>query len=301
MDREHGTFEHMGGPDPSRELFIREMVDDGQGHLWIASLPSVVCFTKARRTFRWVAIPNEYRAIPIPWGVTYDPSSRNVTVGMAAGFFMFPVDSPPAAAEPPPVYLTSFRVFDKPHSLSPEIWSLTSITLPYSENFLSFTFAALDFMNSSENQYSYHLEGLEPEWTLSGTRRYVSYSDLEAGRYVFRVKGANSEGIWNERGSALEIIILPPWYRTSWAYGAYAVLAGSIMLLTWWFDRKRTAMKHSLEMKDLEARKMFALETLYHATYLDGKGTDMGLTRRIFGGWSEPGRACICKTQSFAS
>jgi signal transduction histidine kinase/DNA-binding response OmpR family regulator/ligand-binding sensor domain-containing protein len=262
MDRERGTFEHMRGPTPSRELLIREMKDDGQGHLWIASLPNVVCFTKARRSFRCIAIPEEYRDIPIPWGVTYDPSTRMVTVGMAAGLFMFPVSAPPAAAEPPPVYLTSFRIFDKPHPLDPRIWSLKSLTLPFSQNFVSFTFAALNFMNSSENQYSYNLEGLEPEWSLPGSRRYVSYNNLEPGRYTFRVKGANSEGIWNEGGTALELIILPPWYRTTWAYGAYALLAASILLLTWWFDRKRTALKHSLEMKDLEARKMHEVDQM---------------------------------------
>jgi signal transduction histidine kinase/ligand-binding sensor domain-containing protein/DNA-binding NarL/FixJ family response regulator len=262
MNRERGTFEHMRGPDPTRELLIREMTDDGRGHLWIASLPTVVCFTKARRSFRCIAIPEEYREIPIPWGVTYEPSTGMVTVGMAAGFFMFPADAPPAAAEPPPVHLTSFRVFDKPHPLDARIWSVRSVTLPFSENFVSFTFAALDFMNSAENRYSYNLEGLEPDWSLPGSRRYVSYSNLEPGRYVFRVKGANSEGIWNESGSTLEIIILPPWYRTPWAYGAYALLAGGMLFLTWWFDRRRTALKHSLEMKDLEAKKMHEVDQM---------------------------------------
>jgi signal transduction histidine kinase/ligand-binding sensor domain-containing protein/AraC-like DNA-binding protein len=260
MDRKHGTVEHMRGLDPSRELLIREMVDDGQGHLWISSLTSVVCFTKADRSFRMLAIPDEYRTIPVPWGVAYDPSSRTVTVGMAAGFFMFPVDSPPVASEPPPVYLTSFRVFDKPHPLDAQVWSLRSVTLPYAENFLSFTFAALDFLNSPENQYSYQLDGLEPRWTLSGTRRYVSYSNLDAGRYVFRVRGANSEGIWNDRGSTLEITILPPWYRTPWAYAGYVLLAGGLLFVMVRVDRRRTALRHSLEMKDLEAKKMRELD-----------------------------------------
>ncbi|MRR38650.1 hypothetical protein EG829_29175, partial [bacterium] len=229
LDCRSGTFEHMNSPIPTNRLRMQEMVDDGEGHLWIVSQQSVACFTKARRAFRWLSIPNEYGSGAIPWGIAFDSPSRMITVGMGGGFFMFSLDNPPAASDPPPVVLTSFKVFEKPYPLDREIWSLPSITIPHSASFFSFTFAALDFLNSASNQYSYRLEGFDPDWVETGTRRYVSYSNLDAGNYVFRVRGANSEGTWNDKGTAIAIVVLPAWYRTSWAYGVYALLAGGIL------------------------------------------------------------------------
>ena len=256
MDCDRGTFEHMHSPNPTSELLFREMADDGEGHLWIAALPTFACFTKANRTFRWLPMPDKFGPAPVPWGVAFDPRSRTITMGISGGFFFFSLDNPPAASDPPPVVLTSFNVFEKPYPIGGEIWSLKSITIPHSAGFFSFKFAALDFTNSAKNQYSYRLEGLEPDYVLSGSRRYVSYSNLDPGKYVFRVKGTNSEGIWNEEGTSIDIIVLPPWYRTYLAYGAYALLAGSLFYVMRRFDLKRTALKHSLQMKSFEAEKM---------------------------------------------
>ena len=157
------------------------------------------------------------------------------------------------ASPPPPVVLTSFKVFEKPYPLDGEISSLQSITLPYSANFFSFTFAALDYTNPAKNRYAYRLEGFDPEWVMSGSRRYLSYSNLDPGRYVLRVRGTNSEGIWNEEGASIEIIVTPPWYRTLWAYGAYVLIAGVLLYSLYTYDRKRTALKHNLQMRVFEA------------------------------------------------
>jgi signal transduction histidine kinase/AraC-like DNA-binding protein/streptogramin lyase len=255
MDCDRGTFQHMRSPHPINELFIRNMCDDGEGHLWIAAEQNAVCFTKATRTFRMLTVPDQFRSKPL-WEVSYVPQRRMVMFGGEGGFFMFSIDDPPAASPPPPVLFTSFKVFEKPYPLDGEVWSLKSITLPHSASFFSFTFAALDYLNSAKNQYSYRMEGIDPDWVESGSRRYVSYTNLDPGKYVLKVKGTNSEGIWNQGGAAIEIIVLPPWYRTIWAYGAYALLAGGFLFVLRRFDRRRAALKHSLEMKSFEADKM---------------------------------------------
>ncbi len=97
---------------------------------------------------------------------------------------------------------------------------------------------------------------------MSGSRRYVSYTNLDPGTYVLRVRGTNSEGIWNEEGAAIEIVVLPPWYRTFWAYGAYALIAGALLFSLYTYDRKRTALKHNLQLRDFEARKMHEVDQM---------------------------------------
>ena len=262
MDCDRGEFDHLHSSlQEKSEVHIRGMVDDGEGHLWIAADEGALCFTKATRTIRRLAPPPEFPAVYF-WSVMFVPQTRTVTFGGVSGFFMFPVDDPPSASPPPPVVLTSFKVFEKPYPLGAEIWSLRSITLPHSASFFSFTFAALDYVKSAENRYAYQLEGLDPEWIQAGSRRYASYTNLDPGRYVFRVRGANSEGIWNEKGTAIEIVVLPPWYRTTWAYGAYLLAFGGLLYLLRTFDRRRAALKHSLEMKSFEAAKMLEVDQM---------------------------------------
>jgi signal transduction histidine kinase/ligand-binding sensor domain-containing protein/DNA-binding response OmpR family regulator len=118
----------------------------------------------------------------------------------------------------PPVVITSFKKFEKPNPFGKEI------RLSYNENFISFEFSALSFIHPEKNQYAYKMESVDQDWVYSGTRRYVSYPNLDPGEYVFRVKGSNNDGVWNEEGASIAIIISPPWWRTWWAYSMYALL-----------------------------------------------------------------------------
>ncbi len=261
MDCERGVFEHMhSGPERDRELSISDIVDDGNGHLWITSSEHVVCFTKAARTFRRLIPPDRFP--PLFGGEMFEPRSRTLTIGGVSGFFSFSIDDPPTGPPPAPVVLTSFKVFDKPFPLDADIWALRSITIPYSARFFSFTFAALDHSTPEKNEYMYRLEGFDPEWIWAGSRRYASYTNLDPGTYLFRVRASNSEGIWNREGASIRIIVKPPWYRTVWAFLVWFLLAGILLYSLYAYDRKRTALKHSLEVRDLEARKTHELDQM---------------------------------------
>ena len=107
-------------------------------------------------------------------------------------------------ANVPPIALTGIRVFDR---VIPA--SISSLQLSHTDNFLSFEFAALDFAEPRKNLYSYRLEGLENNWVMAGTRRYMSYANLSSGKYVFRVKGSNNDGVWNEQGVSIAFTIAP--------------------------------------------------------------------------------------------
>jgi signal transduction histidine kinase/DNA-binding response OmpR family regulator/streptogramin lyase len=262
MDRDRGTFEHLhNSVEENSDAMIRDMADDGEGHLWISAHEGVFCFTKLTRTFRTLTPPPQFQRSNFH-DATFDPQARTVTIGGAGGLFTFSIDDPPAPSPPPPVVLTSFKVFEQPYPLASEISSLASITLPHSASFFSFTFTALDYTNPAKNRYAYRLEGFDPEWIMSGSRRYLGYSNLDPGRYVLRVRGTNSDGIWNEEGASIEIIITPPWYRTFWAYGSYVLLAGVLLYSVFAYDRKRTALKHNLQMRDFEAKKMHEVDQL---------------------------------------
>jgi signal transduction histidine kinase len=91
------------------------------------------------------------------------------------------------------------------------------IKLNWDQSVFSFSFAAINYTNAMKNQYAYIMEGLEQEWNFTdASRRYVTYTNLNPGEYNFRVKASNNDGVWNEKGVSLRIIILPPWWKTLW-------------------------------------------------------------------------------------
>ena len=143
-----------------------------------------------------------------------------------------------------PIVITDFRLFEKSHPFGKEI------QLPYNENYISFEFAALSFIHPEKNQYAYMMEGIDKEWIQSGTRRYASYPNLDPGTYTFRVKGSNNDGLWNEEGTSIAIIISPPWWKTWWAYSTYAAIFIFALYGIRRYELNRAGLKNKIKMDE---------------------------------------------------
>jgi signal transduction histidine kinase len=122
----------------------------------------------------------------------------------------------------------------------------------------------LSFYNPAKNQYAYQLEGVDKDWVYSGSRRYVAYTNIDPGEYTFRVKGTNNDGVWNEKGTYITIIINPPWWRTWWAYCLYGVLLIAAVIITHRYQKQRVvqAERQKAQKKELEQAK--EIEKAYH-------------------------------------
>jgi signal transduction histidine kinase len=142
---------------------------------------------------------------------------------------MFHPDSVKENTHVPPIVITGFRKFDKPIDIRQAIGRSGAIELSYKEDVLSFEFAALDFARPEKNQYAYKLEGFDKDWVYCGTRRTATYTNLDGGEYLFRAKGSNNDGVWNEEGASIAVIITPPFWAT-WLFRTLfvAAIAGSI-------------------------------------------------------------------------
>jgi len=123
----------------------------------------------------------------------------------------------------PPVYITDFKILNRPVEIGVEnsildrdISFADEINLSYKHSVFSFEFVALNYAISSQNQYAYQLVGFDDDWNYIGNRRFVSYTNLDAGEYTFRVKAANNDGFWNEKGANVKINISPPFWRSLW-------------------------------------------------------------------------------------
>ncbi len=146
-----------------------------------------------------------------------------------------------------PIVITQFKLFD---SLVKGANELKEIVLKHNQNYFSFEFSSLSYYNPSKNQYMYKLEGVDIDWVYSGSRRYVGYTNIEPGTYVFKVKGTNNDGVWNEQGASMTIIINPPWWSTWWAYSIYGLMA--VMAIWTVVHYRSRSLRRELEQRKKE-------------------------------------------------
>ena len=127
---------------------------------------------------------------------------------------------------PPAVKITEFRVFNRPHALGVPVHEARAITLSHRDTVFSLEFAALHYADPQGNRYAYRLEGFDRDWVdTDAFKRFATYTNLDPGRYVFRVRASNKDGVWSEEPATLAITITPPVWQTWWFRTLAAALA----------------------------------------------------------------------------
>ncbi|MGI9544736.1 MAG: hybrid sensor histidine kinase/response regulator transcription factor, partial [Cyclobacteriaceae bacterium] len=143
---------------------------------------------------------------------------------------------------------------------------LDRLELTYRQNDFSLEFAALNFVNPESNLYKYKLEPYEEDWIeTSASNRIARYTNISPGEYTFRVTGSNNDGLWNEAGKSLSIIVLPPWWQTWWAYALYALVFIGVFLYWRSYEIKRVKLKHRAEyLSELDQLKSRFFANISH-------------------------------------
>jgi hypothetical protein len=143
--------------------------------------------------------------------------------GGISGFNSFYPDNIVINKYVPPVYITSLQLFNKyvvpgtnNSPLGIDISYTKHLLLYYTQSSISFTFAALNYVNPVNNRYMYKLEGFDTTWIEAGPERKAVYTNLDPGKYIFRVKASNNDGVWNDKGAAINVVISPAFWLTWW-------------------------------------------------------------------------------------
>lgn len=161
----------------------------------------------------------------------------------------------------PTIAFTSFSLFNEEvrigenSPLKQSINTTKSITLQHDQSSIAFEFVVLSFSSPKQNRYAYKMEGLDKDWNLLDRNNRIFYSNLPPGDYVFRVKGANSYGIWCEEEKSLDIHILPPFYWSLTARILYFLLGLLLLCAIYVLLRKRFINKHKQQIVAMERRK----------------------------------------------
>jgi len=172
--------------------------------------------------------------------------------GGVNGFNFFDPRSLVDNAVVPNVLITDFKLSNQSVSINTHGSPLTqpayltpAVTLPYSEQMITLVFASTDYTASAKNQYRYRLDGFKDAWIDAGNHNTATFTNLDPGTYTFVVQGSNSDGIWNQSGASLRLIVLPPWYMTWWFRMALVTaIAGAVYAI--YRYRLRQALKIQL-------------------------------------------------------
>jgi ligand-binding sensor domain-containing protein/serine phosphatase RsbU (regulator of sigma subunit) len=226
FDKTTGAFAHFTEKDGLPNGVIYGILGDAAGNLWLSTNNGLSKFDPATKAFRNYDVDDGLQSNEFNQGAQFkSPAPRDeMFFGGINGFNRFHPERINDNPYAPPIVLTAFMKFDKRVKLDTAITEIKRLKLSYRDNFFSFAFAALDYTNPAKNQYAYKLEGFNDDWIYCGSRRYASYTNLDGGEYTFRVKGANSDGVWNEQGIAVKIIVTPPFWKTWWFVALMAVM-----------------------------------------------------------------------------
>ncbi|MEJ5962636.1 two-component regulator propeller domain-containing protein [Pedobacter immunditicola] len=247
---------------------IQAIEEDHKGHLWVSTnsgISRIVIHGALPFTAKSVGITNFFVAD----GLQSNQFMRNSSFisdkgelyfGGINGLTYFHPDQIKKNQYQPKVILTEFSIRNKPvvhygddSPLKQAVNETEEIVLNYDEAFISFRFAALNFVNPAKNKYAYMLDGLnhDDEWHFVGNQRYATYTNLDAGTYIFKVKAANNNDVWNDTPKTIKIIVLPPWWATWWAFSFYLLILGGLFYLYNSYAIKTAKLKSDLSFQHL--------------------------------------------------
>ncbi len=202
--------------------------------LWLSTNRGMSRMSRKDQKFRNFDVKDGLQGNEFNGGAYYQNRQGEIFFGGNNGFNSFHpkriLDNPHA----PAVVITSCKVFNEELELDSQITIKRSITLPADRNFIAFEFSALNYILPEKNQYEYKLDGLDKDWVRS-TRRFASYTNLAVGEYVFRLRAANNDGVWNETGVVLHLEIVEPLWKRTWFW----LLILGIVVGAWWFWKRK--------------------------------------------------------------
>lgn len=218
FDREREQFFHYSINDEASESTVFGILeDDDEGVLWLATIWGMTRFDPRTEVVRNYDYDDGQQGN----FASYKSRDGKLFFGSINGITAFYPDQIKDNPHIPPVVITDFFLSNHPVAVGTEsvlqqtITTTDHITLSYRDRIFSFKFTALNYQDSKKNRYRYMLEGFENEWNeVDSSRRYVTYTNLDPGEYVFRVIGSNNDGLWNHQGASVTMTVTPPWWET---------------------------------------------------------------------------------------
>lgn len=238
---------------------VYAILKDAAGDLWLSTNNGLSCLNVKRNSFRNYDNTYGLQGMEFNTAACYKDAEGKLYFGGINGLNMFQPAALSANTFPPKVHITGIRVFDDPVLTASGINFTKKIELDHRHNFITFEFNALNYSHSDKNTYSYMLEGVDADWSYAGTRNFATYTQLLPGRYVFKVRAANSDGKWSPGFKQIQVNILPPFWGTWWFRSVVALAIAGVVILLFRYKtrqiRKEEQLKAEFNRKIADAER----------------------------------------------
>jgi signal transduction histidine kinase/ligand-binding sensor domain-containing protein len=235
FDPETGEYKTYSTAEGLGHRQVKGIMRDGAGRLWVATNYGVARFDAAKDRFRNYTEADGLYQSKFESRAYYQSPTGEFYVGGSEGVEAFFPDQIRDDPRAPAVVITDFRLFgeslhaDPDGPITREISYASEIALNYDQNDITLAFAGLHFVRPEQNEYSYRLDPYDRDWSKPSHRRTAHYTNLDPGSYTFTVRAANNDGVWNEEGTSLSIVIAPPFWQTWWFRIAVVLLFAGLI------------------------------------------------------------------------
>lgn len=252
---------------------VLNILEDDSGMLWLSTFNGLSKFDPTTKKFIRYEETDGLQSNEFSYGAALKLTNGNLLFGGNNGFNLFDPDSIQLNVHAPALAITNLKIDNKQIAyLSKQViigkdHLIEKLRLPYDKSTFSLDFAALEFVSPQKISYKYFLEGLDKNWNDAGSSRSINYNRLHEGSYTLYIKSTDSAGNWADNMIKLEIQILPPWYRTWWAYLFY--FSAVVMLCYWYYSyrKKQHALNHEIQLSKFTILKERELSEKRHAFF----------------------------------
>lgn len=273
-----GDFQVFTASDGLPDNIVFNIIEDNYHAYWI-STPSGLCKAIPKQRPNGLALfivhydeANNLQSREFNENAALKTRDGNLLFGGPGGFNMIDPNKITQSAGAPKLIFTGLQIFNNNIEpgmevngrvlLQQALSRAEGINLKYKENVFSIEFSSLDFVNSNQDRYAYMLEGFNPDWLYANSnQRRVTYTNLDPGHYVFKIRVLNGDGLWSDIKS-LQINIEPPFWRTPLAYIVYLLMAAGLFLLIRRITLDRIHMRFEMQQQRMEVERVHAIEQL---------------------------------------
>lgn len=255
---------------PSNQIY--GILEDDGSNLWLSTGLGLSVFNVDSMSFKNYRAEDGIQGNNFYYGAYLKSKTGELYFGGQKGLTSFYPENLMENHNAPPVIITNLKIFNKDVPIGIEfqgktileksISELEGIEVNYDHSVLTFEYTALNYINSSQNAYAYILEGFEEEWNYVNAARSATYTNLDPGRYTFRVKASNNDGVWNETGVFLDITVSPPFWKTALFKILLVLLLGFIVFLIVIFFAKRERLKNQLVLERIKSKELHKIDMM---------------------------------------
>lgn len=261
FNRESQKFSRFIEADGLPSNSVLNILEDNKGDLWCSTYNGLSKFNTKTGKFKNYYATDGLQSNQFNYNAALKLSNGQLLFGGINGFNKFFPDSIKLNKRIPKIAITNFKINDVPIEENPNykqqasFAEISQVSIPFNAAVISVSYAAIEFSFQDQIRYAYYLEGWDTDWNYVDKLNTAYYSRLTEGNYKLHIKSTDTEGVWSNNEKVIAITILPPWYRTWWAYSIYLILLSSIYYLFWSYRRKQIDLKHQVQIANLNMER----------------------------------------------